>query len=76
MMNEDHYLYLFSSSSEYAVMTLYVDGILIESSVVDFLKTIKGWLSCTFGMKDMRDASYILGFKIHQNKNEKLLAPS
>ncbi|KAL0278017.1 UNVERIFIED_CONTAM: Retrovirus-related Pol polyprotein from transposon RE1 [Sesamum radiatum] len=50
------------SSVEYLV--LYVDDILLIGNDVKMLGNIKAWLSTQFSMKDMGEASYILGIKI------------
>ncbi|CAA7045971.1 unnamed protein product [Microthlaspi erraticum] len=40
------------------------------------LMTIKQWLSSHFEMKDMGEAEYIRGVKIHRDRSRKLLALS
>uniref|UniRef100_A0A2N9HS45 Integrase catalytic domain-containing protein n=1 Tax=Fagus sylvatica TaxID=28930 RepID=A0A2N9HS45_FAGSY len=42
----------------------------------EFIKTIKEWLSSTFEMKDMGEASFVLGVKILKNRSRKLLGLS
>ena len=41
MMHEDHCVYLYSVGYDYVIMTLYVDDILIASSGVGLMTTIK-----------------------------------
>ena len=38
-----------------------MDGILIAKNDFELVQTIKRWLSSIFAMKDMEEASYILG---------------
>ena len=46
---------------------------LIVKNDLEFVQTIKRWLSSTFEMKDMRKASYILEVKIHRDWSSKLI---
>ena len=66
MMDEDHCIYVKRSSDKFVILTLYMDDILLAGNNVEYLLTIKEWLSFDFQMKDIREASYILGVKIHQ----------
>ncbi|KAL0445459.1 UNVERIFIED_CONTAM: hypothetical protein Slati_2268600 [Sesamum latifolium] len=43
---------------------VYVDDILLIGNDAKMLGDIKAWLSTQFSMKDMGEASYILGIKI------------
>ena len=58
------------------ILTLYVDDILLAGNNVEYLLTIKEWLSFNFQMNDMGEASYIFGVKIHQNRSKRLLTLS
>ena len=40
---------------------LYIDDILLIGNDVEMLLTVKVWLTNTFDMKDLGEASYILG---------------
>jgi hypothetical protein len=44
---------------------LYVDDILLASSDKNLLHETMGFLSSNFDMKDLGDASYVLGIEIH-----------
>jgi hypothetical protein len=44
---------------------LYVDDILLASTDKNMLYETKSFLSSNFDMKDLGDASYVLGIKIH-----------
>ena len=45
-------------------LVLYVDDILLIGNDIGVLTTIKSWLAKQFDMKDLREASYILGIKL------------
>jgi hypothetical protein len=53
-----------------------VDDILLASSDVYLLLENKGFLSSHFNMKDLGEASYILGIEIHQDRRKGVLGPS
>ena len=54
-------------------MILYVDGIILISSDVGLLSSIKIWFSTQFQMKDLGEVQYILGIKVlRDHKNRKL----
>jgi hypothetical protein len=53
-----------------------VDDILLASSDVRLLRETKKFLSSNFDMKDLGEASYILGIEIHRDrKNGETHAP-
>ena len=76
MMDEDHYVYVKRSDDKFVILTFYMDDILLVGNNVEYLLTIKEWLSFNFQMKDMGEASYILGVKIHRNCSKRLLTLS
>ena len=57
-------------------LVLYVDDILLISNDVATLQEIKVWLSSQFTMKDLGEASYILGMKIYRDRSRRLLGLS
>jgi hypothetical protein len=61
---------------KYIFLVLYVDDILLASNDVDLLLDTKKFLSSNFDMKDMGEASYVLGIKIHRDRNRGILALS
>ncbi|KAL0291632.1 UNVERIFIED_CONTAM: Retrovirus-related Pol polyprotein from transposon TNT 1-94 [Sesamum radiatum] len=61
------------SGSSIAYLVLCVDDILLIGNDVKMLDDIKAWLSTQFSMKDMGEASYILGIKIYRNRSRRLL---
>ena len=54
------------SGSSIAFLILYVDGILLIGIDIKFLDGIKGYLNKSFSMKDLGEATYILGIKIYR----------
>ena len=59
MIDEDHCVYIKQHKNKYALLSLYVDDILIAGNDLEFVQTIKRWLSSTFEMKYMGETSYI-----------------
>jgi hypothetical protein len=53
-----------------------MDDILLESSDVHLLLETKGFLSSHFDMKDLDEASYVLGIEIHQDRRKGVLGLS
>ena len=53
-----------------------MDYILIARNDLEFVQTIKRWLSSTFEMKDIGEAYYIVGVKIHRDHSSILVALS
>ena len=76
MIDEDLYVYVKRTSGKFAILSLYVDHILIAVSDKEFLMDIKRWLSTHFDMQDMGEANYILGVKIKRDRSKKILALS
>ena len=56
------------SGSSYIFLVLYVDDILLASNDSNLLIEIKHMLSTHFDMKDLGDASYVLGIKILRDR--------
>ena len=51
-------------NGKYIFLILYVDDILLASSDVNLLLETKKFLSSNFDMKDLGEASFVLGIKI------------
>jgi hypothetical protein len=62
---EDNCVYAKFKSGKYIFLILYVDNILLASSDVSLLREIKKFLSSNFDIKDLCEASYVLGIEIH-----------
>ena len=54
----------------------YVDDILLISNDVGTLSTVKVWLSSQFDMKDLGEASHILGIKLMRDRQKRMLGLS
>ena len=52
-------------NGKFIFLILYVDDILLASSDVSLLLETKKFLSSKFDMKDLGEASFILGIEIH-----------
>ena len=57
-------------------LILYVDDILIIENDVESLMSIKVLLTKKFQMKDLGEASYVLGIQIFRDRKNKMLALS
>ena len=69
-------VYVKKNSNKVAILTLYVDDILLAGNDIEMLSEIKQWLFKTFEMKDLGEASYILGIKIERDRVNKKLSLS
>ena len=76
MTDEDHCVYVKRSEGNFVILSLYVDDILLAGNNLEYLITIKEWLSSNFEINDMGEAAYILGVKIHRDHSIKLLSLS
>ncbi|KAL0442175.1 UNVERIFIED_CONTAM: Retrovirus-related Pol polyprotein from transposon TNT 1-94 [Sesamum radiatum] len=61
------------SGSTVAYLVLYVDDILLIGTNVKMLGDIKAWLSTQYSMKNVGEASYILGIKIYRDRCRRML---
>ncbi|KAL0427349.1 UNVERIFIED_CONTAM: hypothetical protein Slati_2909700 [Sesamum latifolium] len=69
----DPCIYKKISRSSVAYLVFYVDNILLIGNDVKMLGDTKAWLSTQFTMKDMGEASYILGIKIYRDRSRRML---
>ncbi|KAA3450189.1 polyprotein [Gossypium australe] len=75
--NEDEpCVYKKVSGSTITFLVLYVDDILIMGNDIPTLQSIKTWLRSCFSMKDLGEATYILGVKIYRDRSRRLLGLS
>jgi Reverse transcriptase (RNA-dependent DNA polymerase) len=58
-------MYLKISESKFIILILYVDDILLANSDLDMLFEVKYFLLKKFDMKDLGEASYVIGIEIH-----------
>src|SRR3954462_385099 len=64
------------SGSNVAFLILYVDDILLIGNDIDLLNSVKSYLNSKFSMKDLGEASYILGIKIYRDRSKRLIGLS
>ncbi|KAL0413351.1 UNVERIFIED_CONTAM: Retrovirus-related Pol polyprotein from transposon TNT 1-94 [Sesamum radiatum] len=69
----DPCIYKKISGSSVAYIVLYADNILLIGNDVKMLGDVKAWLSTHFCMKDIGEASYILGIKIYKDRSRRML---
>ena len=69
-------VYKKTSGSAIIFLVLYVDDILLIGNDVSVLQYVKIWLSNNFSMKDLGEATYILGIYIYRDRSERLLGLS
>ena len=72
----DHCIYQKTSGSKICFLVLYVDDILLASNDKGMLHEVKQFLSKNFDMKDMGEASYVIGIKIHRDRSRGILGLS
>ena len=63
----DDCIYHKFSRSKYISLVLYVDDILLAPNDISLLQETKRFLSKQFEMKDLGDASFVLGIQIYQD---------
>jgi len=57
---------------KFIFLILYVDDILLASSDVSLLVETKKFLSSNFDMKDLGEASFVLGIEIHRDRRNEV----
>ena len=65
-------VYKYIKEKKAVFMVLYVDDILLIGNDVETLSNVKKWLAKQFQMKDLGEASYILGIQIIRDCKSKL----
>jgi uncharacterized protein with ParB-like and HNH nuclease domain len=73
---EDNCVYAKFKNGKFIFLVLYVDDILLASSDVSLLLETKKFLSSKFDMKDLSEASFVLGIKIHRDRSKGVLGQS
>ena len=72
----DNCIYTKTNYGKFIILVLYVDDILLASSDKRLLHETKGFLSLDFDMKDLGEASYVLGIEIHRDRTKGMLGLS
>ncbi|KAK1666037.1 hypothetical protein QYE76_054196 [Lolium multiflorum] len=67
---KDNCIYVKFKGSRFTILVLYVDDILLACSDKDMLHETKNFLSSNFDMKDLGEASYVLGIEIHRDRSK------
>ena len=55
---------------------MYVDDILLIGNDVGMMTSVKVWLSKTFSMKDLGEATYILGIRVYRDRSKRMIGLS
>ena len=69
-------VYKKASGSSIQFIVLYVDDILLIGNKKAMLECTKAWLSSQFSMKDLGEASYVLGIRIYRDRSKRMLGLS
>ncbi|GKA50839.1 reverse transcriptase domain-containing protein [Tanacetum coccineum] len=69
-------LELKASGSNVVFLVLYFNDILLMGNSITMPHEVKSWLCKCFSMKDLGEASYILGIKIIRDRSKRLIALS
>lgn len=72
----DKCIYMNVSGSKFIILVLYVDDILLADNNIGLLHDVKNFLSKNFEMKDMGEASYVIGIEIFCDRTQGLLGLS
>ena len=72
----DQCIYLKISGSKICIIVLYVDDMLLASNNMGMILETKQFLSKNFDMKDLGEASYVIGIEIHRDRSCGLLGLS
>jgi hypothetical protein len=73
---EDNCIYAKFRNAKFIFLILYVDDILLASSDISLLLETNRFLSSNFDMKDLGEASFILGIEIHRDRRKRVLGLS
>ncbi|GJX90706.1 retrotransposon protein, putative, ty1-copia subclass [Tanacetum coccineum] len=66
-------VYQKASGSNVTFLILYVDDIIIMGNHIPSLQSVKDYLGKCFAMKDLGEASFILGIKIYRDRSKRLI---
>ncbi|GKE55041.1 retrovirus-related pol polyprotein from transposon TNT 1-94 [Tanacetum coccineum] len=72
----DQCIYLKLSESKLIILVLYVDDIIPASNDLNMLYETKRFLSKNFEMKNLKEASYVIGIEIYQDRSRRILGVS
>ncbi|GKA22724.1 retrotransposon protein, putative, ty1-copia subclass [Tanacetum coccineum] len=66
-------VYQKASGSNVTFLILYVDDIIIMGNHIPSLQSVKDYLGKCFAMKDLGEATFILGIKIYRDRSKRLI---
>ncbi|GJY69844.1 putative RNA-directed DNA polymerase [Tanacetum coccineum] len=66
-------VYQKASGSNVIFLILYVDDIIIMGNHIPSLQSVKNYLGKCFSMKDLGEATFILGIKIYRDRSKRLI---
>ena len=69
----DECIYHKFSGSKYIFLVLYVGNVLLATNDLNLLRDTKQFLSNTFEMKDLGNASYVLCIQIYRDRSKDIL---
>ena len=72
----DTCIYMKVTGSQFVILVLYVDDILLAANDKGMLRDVKEFLSKNFEMKDMGEASYAIGIEIFRDRSQGVLGLS
>ncbi|GMP36789.1 hypothetical protein CsSME_00008798 [Camellia sinensis var. sinensis] len=72
----DQCVYLKISGSNICIIVLYVDDILLASNNLGMIHETKKFLTRNFEMKDLGEASFVIGIEIHRDRSRGILGLS
>ena len=75
-MTVDRCIYMKVVGSKFIILVLYVDDILLAASDRGLLHDVKNYLSSNIEMKDMGEASYVIGIEIFWDRSQGILGLS
>ena len=64
------------SESKFIFLVMYIDDIILAANELGMLRETKDFLSMNFEMKDMGEASYVIGIEIFRDRSQGLLGLS
>ena len=69
-------VYKYIMETKVVFFVMYIDDILLIGNDIGLLSHVKKWLVQKFQMKDLGQASYVLGIQIIRDRKDRLLALS
>ena len=70
---EEPSVYKKTNGSTLVFLVLHVNDILLIGNDISLLESVKTSLKNSFSMKDLDEATYILGIRIYRNKSKRLI---